>query len=605
MTQPIRLSQFVITYGPGAILEGPRGPRVIPSADIGLFAGPNPPATLPALEVSDQRMTVGLLDGARIFRLPSNAELGQDESRALYWTRAFPSWSLCINTRGHAGRFAVLYAAAGCPVCGDNTRRRQQAIRFVTACAQGHLDDVDWFYLVHRGRQCTNRQHFRWHGVGGALSQIDLECPVCGARENLGQAYGREWRCSGRLPEREPANAFANRPGGCAEAARIVQRQASNLRLPELRTLFTIPPRSTDLHRLLQATAVRALLTVLRQRGPVQQNELDAMLNALVQQGLFSAAGAREIMRHPWPEIASAIDDVLTPIRQGIRNLLEEEFTALLEASLNGAPPIHVGRPVAHVVFEVHRNDVQRVNGPNGRRIRVAPVSRLRTVTVQVGYRREVPRGAAGGGLPAAVVNVDLVEAGERWYPGVEYLGEGLFLCLDEDDGWHFPMAGSSATNWARAHQAPGVYAQRLFRSDAPDELHPVFVWWHTLSHLLLRSVSIDAGYSSTSIRERVFLQFDEASGRARGGIILYATQPGSDGTMGGLIALAPHFQAILDRALEMARGCSNDPLCGEQHFQLGLHNGPACYGCQLVSETSCEHRNLWLDRELLQQHLP
>lgn len=603
MTQPLRISQFVITYGPGAILEGPRGPCIIPSPDIGLFAGPNPITTPASLEISDQRMSVGLLGNARIFRLPSNAELGQDENRALYSTRPFPSWSLCINTNAHAGRIAILYIGRGCPVCGDNTRRRQQAIRFVSACARGHLDDVDWVYLVHRGRNCPNRQYFLWHGVGGALSQIELECPTCNAIENLGQAYGREWRCSGRLPERETIN--ANRVGGCPEAARIVQRQASNLRLPELRTLFTIPPRSTDLHRLLQATSVRTLLVVLRQAGPVQQGTLAAMLTELVRQGLFQDASAREILRHPWPEIAAAIDDVLTPIRPGIRDLLDDEFGALLSASLNGAPPVQVGRPVAHVVFEVHQGDVQRVNGPNGRRIRVAPVSRLRTVTVQIGFRREVPRGAANAGVPPDVVRVDFLEGGERWFPGVEYLGEGLFICLDDDEAWHFPLGGPAAANWERTHQNPVGYTRAVFRSDEPDELHPVFVWWHTLSHLLLRSVSIDAGYSSSSIRERIFVQFDPRTGRARGGVILYATQPGSDGTLGGLIALAPHFQAILDRAMEMARSCSNDPLCSEQHFEPGQYNGPACYGCQLVSETSCEHRNLWLDRELLNQNLP
>src|SRR5947209_1050402 len=72
MTQQVRLSQFVITYGPGAILEGQNGPRVIPRPDIGLFSGSN---FLPSdFEISDQPMSEGLLGGARIFRLPSNAE---------------------------------------------------------------------------------------------------------------------------------------------------------------------------------------------------------------------------------------------------------------------------------------------------------------------------------------------------------------------------------------------------------------------------------------------------------------------------------------------------------------------------------------------------
>jgi hypothetical protein len=69
LTQQIRLSQFVITYGPGAILEGTYGPRIIPSPNIGLFN--NPAINLEDLEISDQRMSQGVLQGARIFRLPA------------------------------------------------------------------------------------------------------------------------------------------------------------------------------------------------------------------------------------------------------------------------------------------------------------------------------------------------------------------------------------------------------------------------------------------------------------------------------------------------------------------------------------------------------
>ena len=74
---------------------------------------------------------------------------------------------------------------------------------------------------------------------------------------------------------------------------------------------------------------------------------------------------------------------------------------------------------------------------------------------------------------------------------------------------------------------------------------------------------------------------------------------------MGGLIALVPHFQRVLARTFDMANNCSNDPLCSDQHFAFGRYSGPSCYSCLLVSETSCEHRNLWLDRQLLLDNLP
>ena len=95
-------------------------------------------------------------------------------------------------------------------------------------------------------------------------------------------------------------------------------------------------------------------------------------------------------------------------------------------------------------------------------------------------------------------------------------------------------------------------------------------MWWHSLSHVIIRAIANEAGYSSASIRERIYL---ENTGQGyKGGVLLYATQPGSEGTLGGLIALAPYFQDLLDSALEQIRSCSSDPLCSREQFQwLGM----------------------------------
>ena len=86
---------------------------------------------------------------------------------------------------------------------------------------------------------------------------------------------------------------------------------------------------------------------------------------------------------------------------------------------------------------------------------------------------------------------------------------------------------------------------------------------------------------------------------------MLYATQLGSEGTLGGLVALVPYFQGILDAAIENIQSCSADPLCLEHRFRPGNYNGAACYGCLLLSETSCEHRNMWLDRNVFLENIP
>lgn len=604
MTQHIRLSQFIHTYGPGALLESADGPRVILMPDTGLFtvaSGRRPDL----YEVSHQRMSRALLGGARIFRLPSNAELGEGERRWVYATRAFPEWSLCLNAAGHPGRFAVLYRAGACPACHRSGQsRRHDAIRFVMACPQGHLDDVDWRFLAHRGgnNACTGRSgYLEWRGGGGSLAGVRIQCPDCGQGETLGRAYSADWPCSGRHPERESPGTLPHRPRGCAARARILQRQATNLRVPELRALFTIPPVATALHNLLQGGVITGAISTLVATGNLAEQPLRATLDNLVAQQRILRDTADAILAHPWSEIQQAVADVLSPGPADFEGLLREEFRALLRAATAGYPPLLGQPPQSRLLFEVDPAQNVRVTGPGGGVLRITPIQRLQTITVQTGFRREIS--GAAGQIPTRVDVSFRDPSGDVWYPGAEFLGEGLFISLD-GEGWHSPLNGTDGTRWLaqRAQDFPDM----VFRlENTAEELHPVFVWWHTLAHLLIRSLSVDAGYSSSSIRERVYLEVEPGTGRARGGIVLYATQPGSEGSLGGLIALAPHFGAMLTRAVELARHCSNDPLCDEQRVEPGRPTGPACYGCLHASETSCEHRNLWLDRSLFLSNLP
>lgn len=598
MVQHMRLSQFVLTWGPGSILEGSRGPRIIPLPDIGLFYqhGLNPAD----FEISDQRMSQGLLNGNHVFRLPSNAELGISQNRALYCTRPFPEWKLCHNTNRHIygvrSGFSVLFTHQRCPIC--NSTRGVEPVRFVRACSRGHLDDVDWWYLVHHKNpgQCQHSGWFIWTGTGSSLRQINIECPRCGMTVNLGWAYGQSWPCSGRFPEREGANQSPQRLG-CSANARIIQRQASNLRIPELRALFTIPPRYTRLHNLLQLPHIYGAIAATL---PSSFDQFQNMLNNLQSQGLITPATVQEILDHPWDEIQHAIHDILQPISRNYTALLLEEFHAFIDASINGIPPLRGPTPTSRPLIEVDPNRTVRVFGPRGRKFRIVPVLSLRTVIVQLGYRREIDTHT-----PAAIVDVsfpDSVNPQQRWYPGVEFFGEGIFIMLDENGGWHFDLGGSDVNLWLDA--ANNAYPGFVFRDPMhKDELNPVFVWWHTLSHLLIRAISAEAGYPSASIRERVYLEKSGAD--IRGGILLYAVQPGSEGTMGGLIALVPHFQTIFERAFDMLDRCSSDPLCLENQFHSGHYCGAACYGCLFLSETSCEHRNMWLDRRILMKNLP
>src|SRR5262249_43017520 len=76
---------------------------------------------------------------------------------------------------------------------------------------------------------------------------------------------------------------------------------------------------------------------------------------------------------------------------------------------------------------------------------------------------------------------------------------------------------------------------------------------------------------------------------------------PDAEGTLGGLVQQARHFEDHLVQALRTSALCSNDPVCAQHVPGKSLENrwlhGAACHGCALVAETSCEMRNDYLDR--------
>lgn len=604
-TQSLRPSQFITTYGPGALIEGKNGPRLIPLPSIGLFR--DPLINLEEFEISDSRLSNGILKGARVFRLPSNAELDKNDDVPLYRTKVFPNWNLCVNSGLHSDEASkdtyVLYDVdmGGCPVCKSKTSKNREAVRFILACPEGHLDDFDWYYFIHNGKTtCKNHSRYIWNGGGSSLSNITLNCPECGANsKSMEDAYRRSWPCHGRFPEREPLNVKSNWKS-CSEGARIIQRQASNLRVADIISLFTIPPRDTALHRMLDNTLLRSHIQT---RKFANKADFESLLHDLESRNYIRTDTVNAILGCSWEEIVSAIKDLDRKIPTSYRELITEELNELLKASRDGAPPVHRPKPSTTVLFEVDKNKISQFTDRKSRIFTITPINRLSEIAVQMSYRREIRRGRSST-MGATPVDVSFPYNETRWYPGMELHGEGLFISTP--DGVIPAIEGSRVKEWMNAFLSPESYNSVLFRDPVHrEELHPGFVYLHTLSHSVIRSVSIDSGYSSSAIRERIYL--DLSGPRPKGGFLIYATQPGSDGTSGGLISLAGSFQHIYDSAINSIESCSNDPLCIEDEFVANGKrvNGSSCYGCTLISETSCEHRNLWLDRGLIIEDMP
>ena len=571
--QGIRPSQFVLTYGVGSVLEAPDGPRIIPHYRYWgrIFGFPDTPIQLSKFEIRDANVSA-LLKGGRIFRLPTNADMQIPDEQILFRTRRFPHWALCQEHR-------ILYeltpsGTTRCPRCLPGRAAQDQAIRFVRACPMGHLDDVGWKSIVHRGKPSCDGTLFDWIERGSTLRDITIECRRCGAQATMQDVYNGTSACSGRFPESGIEEL-------CDERARVILRNASNLRIPVIETALTVPPRTTPLHRLLENARI---LPILAAEPSWTKDKLLSRLRTAAQViSEINPVTISEIEGAPEDEILSAIEDVKKPLETDLtpKQVRDREFQALQSAAIHGAPP----RPYPYPTdFEVDKDAVITTPLTPDMTLRVTPVKRLRVVMAQKGYRRLI-RGRSPPRVVETLYSVDR----NPWYVGVVVHGEGIFIDLPPKENLdsHLPQ---TAKAWWDEFERKKSY---LF--------HPVFVWWHTLSHRFIDALAIDSGYSSASIRERAYITAvgDEPS---RGGVLLYTSQRGGDGSLGGLIAMVPEFGKVVSAALRNIDSCSNDPLCAEQEFVSGRINGSSCYACLFLSETSCEFGNSYLDRNLLRR---
>jgi hypothetical protein len=236
---------------------------------------------------------------------------------------------------------------------------------------------------------------------------------------------------------------------------------------------------------------------------------------------------------------------------------------------------------------------------------RIVLVHRLREVRAQVSFTRfEPPFSDIDGELQLEVGTAEL-GLDTDWFPAIEIKGEGVFVSFKPE----------AVSQWLQQKEVKKRekelqkgfkqwLGRREIKLDGTDEKPQYtfpgmpYVMLHTLSHLLITSISLECGYSASAIKERVY------AGDSGYGILLYTGSSGSEGTLGGLIQIGRKLEHHLTAALESGRLCSNDPVCAQHQpdepYEERFRHGAACHGCVLISETSCEQGNEFLDRALV-----
>jgi hypothetical protein len=251
---------------------------------------------------------------------------------------------------------------------------------------------------------------------------------------------------------------------------------------------------------------------------------------------------------------------------------------------------------------------VERVAAPRGYEGAISyvlQVERLREVNALTGFTRvSSPLDFDDTFEVGSQHRVPLSRKPPRAVPASEVRGEGIFVRFDEVE----------VARWcARASGLDGQFQAAHIRWRKVRGIEPAeagypgirFVLLHSFSHALMRQVALECGYSSASIRERIYARDPEQDGGPMAGVLLYTAAPDSEGTLGGLVSLGrpERLGRHIAQALEQMKLCASDPLCSEHQPNEGssatLH-GASCHACLFSPETSCERGNKYLDRSVL-----
>ena len=597
--QNIRESQFVLVYGPGSLIESKNGSRLIPNIKHCLgnkryynedFLGNN--------EFKEEIRIRNIIkkeenrDKIHLYSIPSNAAQGLSNFKGSYRTSIFPTWQVCHNNKKHKDGVSILYNSRvsennKCPVCGEDTH--SSSVRFVLACPEGHLDEVDWDYAIHHKNNCNPKcspEYYIWKPKGTGYSEIFVQCsnPNCNAERSIAQIFKDiRFPCTERQPENEDPISFSqnvffsnpdikpNKEKGKKHFMRIVQRQSTSLRVANTLTVLKIPKYKRSIVGLIESyEQIKEFL--------INSDDESLFLNMLKKNNEDDYLLAKEYFKE-YPDY----DDFKTLVSE-----IFSDFEKALDIEFN---TLSVDEPIKDddlIKQGFKKYPLKILNKEFS--LKICAVDRLTTVTTQLSYQRlpafdNVDQKTHELKVNPSLSSAFMDEEGEYWYPAYEGVGEGIFITSDKNPLRELDL-DCVVDKWEN-HISDEVILN-LKREEIKD---PLFVWWHTLSHALINSLSLSCGYNSTALRERVYIK----NGKA--GILIYNTSPGEDSGMGGLSDTADSFDIILKNAMKSLLHCANDPLCLKRDVQDNGVNGAACHSCLLISETSCEHRNILLDR--------
>ncbi|NOK01001.1 MULTISPECIES: DUF1998 domain-containing protein [Myxococcus] len=622
MSDYVRRAQLITPSGVGAITVIKGGTSVICAGIDHWFersdsVDPKEGVDATEFEVDEPRLRK-LLSVERLYTPPDYRpyQAGSENRNVglkVHFLR-FPRWHVC-NDCGEM--VEVSMAAKGTQYCAGRCRqergraRRIFQVRFAAMCEGGHLQDFPWREWVHRDVSPTCEGKLRMTGGAGAsLAAITVEC-ACGRKRNLSDTMdaetGEEGQTVTALTRKLDASGAlylctGQRPWLGAGAAENCKRHlqgtllnASNLYFASIASAIYLPPAASE-------TAPAELVDFLS--SPVRATAITTLRS-------FDALNV-QTLRKKWDKELARYSD--------------EQINAALSSD-DGSEQAKAEDTDDPVMFR--REEFEVLSAPQDReqlRVKVVPASeytepllgqpfsrffssvslidRLRETRALYGFTRVKPgNNTLSRQQQKAQLRRRPLPPSEEWLPAYTVFGEGIFLSLNEELLQKWERKEDAAHRRAnRLGKAYGALAERGWGGQT--QLSARFLLVHTFAHLLMNRLTFECGYSSASLKERLYVSSNETARMA--GLLIYTAAGDADGTMGGLVRMGKpgRLEAVIRRALEGADWCSADPVCMEMGEAGG--QGPdscnlaACHACGLVPETACEQFNRFLDRGLV-----
>jgi hypothetical protein len=582
----VRQSQLVTTFGPGSMIDLIDQAVLVSGLDYWGYD-----KVRGTRVIHEPRLRDALVERFReaghelsheAFRAPPIAVQDEPAKNVGVPVLEFPSWFVCQNPDCRAlVRKDGLESKGGRWVhrcTGSKTPASTVPARFLAACKRGHCEDFPWIRFAHEFQEvprCAAPRLTLREGATGDFSEISVHC-ACGAPPmGLSKAYNTgSLFCSGQRPW---LGGHAREE--CDEPLRLLVRTASNSYFSQVVSALSVPEPGKEVEE-----AVQEHWETLKVATPETLHVFLTIPKIAASVGGFAQA-----------DVLKAIARLHKGAGGGRLPLRTAEFTQLVASPLEAAGDL----PGVNATFFARTARIKQL--PQGvSRLVIAP--KLREVRAQIGFTRLEPVGADLQGEFDLGVSSARLGLTTNWLPATEILGEGVFMQLDEAavHAWEQRKEVKQRTLKLEAG-----FAEWCVKNTAELPFPGArFYMLHSLAHLLIAAISLECGYSASAIRERIYCAPSGTESTPMAAILISTGTSGTEGTLGGLVEQGRRIREHLQRAYDLGRLCSNDPVCASHSPQKDpaerFLEGAACHGCLFIAESSCERFNRYLDRSLV-----